>query len=286
MNGVLDDEAPDGGAPPDRLRLDVAGGATCNRMTGRCTHPGRPGARSGDPCTRDSQCFMDGRCLDELRYEAFTGGYCTKLGCNVTGCPAGDKCLNLGGGVFACTKPCIVGNDPGDAMTGRGRFDNECGRAGLACFWDGMSATGAGGCFPGEYNDVSTNNVGEPCRDPDGSGPLTSSDQCYSPYGFGRCIFSTEIASCSILNCAILPEGACGAGNVCVPIDATLSICLKGCTSASQCGVPSYGCVDLDGPGRLERTCFPGCTTNEDCRTGYRCMGATAMRLGECVLMP
>jgi hypothetical protein len=286
MNGQLDEEAPDGGAPPDRQRLDVAGGATCNQMTGRCTQPGRPDARAGDTCTRNSDCFMDGRCLDELRFDAFTGGYCTKFGCDVTGCPAGDKCLDLGGGTFACTKPCTVANDPSDATTGRGRFDNECGRAGLACFWDGMSATGAGGCFPGEYNDVSTNNVGEACRDPDGTGPLTASDQCYSPYGLGRCIFSAEIASCSILSCAILPDDACGTGNTCLPISASTSICVKSCAAPADCPVPSYGCVDLDTTGPLGTVCFPGCLTNADCRTGYRCMGATPTALGECVLTP
>lgn len=288
MNGEIEREGPMGGPSPDRLTLDIAGGATCSATTGRCTQPGTAGVSAGVTCERDSQCEQDGRCLTQ-----FEGGYCTKFGCDVLGCAGAGKCLDVGGGTNICSQGCKIADDPGDAATGVGGGDDDC-RDGYACFWDGTSTPAVainGGCLPGNYNDVTTENIGASCIDPDGpAGDRSSDEQCWSPYGLGRCIFSEEIATCSILGCSNLPADACGTGNACVSLSAETSICLRTCTAATDCsadmGRAAYGCTDLT-PGDMDTTkhCFPGCSTNADCNTGYECNGASATALGACELI-
>ena len=291
MNGVLESDPPAaGGVPPDHLTLDVAGGATCSATTGRCTQPGAAGATSGSTCVLDSECEMDGRCLGEMSYSDFPGGFCTKFGCDVLGCATGGKCLDLGGGTNLCTTPCKINSVAADANTGVGSHDDSC-RPGFACFWDGLSTPAVainGGCFPGNYNAVTTENIGSSCNDPDGpAGDRSSDEQCWSPYGLGRCIFDATVGSCTILGCSMLPTDACGTGNSCVDLGGGTSACLRDCTAATDCsadaGRPTFGCVDLLSTGA--KKCWPGCLATADCNTGYVCNGATATSLGECVLM-
>lgn len=291
-NGTLESEGPDGGVSPDRLRLDVAGGATCSTATGRCTQPGTAGAVAGDTCVLDSECEMDGRCLSDLSYTGWTDGYCTKFGCDVLGCAGAGKCLDVGGGTNICTTGCKIASVPSDANTGAGAHDDQC-RVGYACFWDGRSTPAVainGGCLPGNYNAVTVENIGGTCVDPDGPvGPRTSDEQCWSPYGLGRCIFPDALASCSILGCSMLPAGACGTGNACVVLSADTSLCLRGCTTPADCsadmGRIAYGCIDITGAGGTPKYCFPGCMVDADCDAAYRCVGSSATAFGDCVLL-
>jgi hypothetical protein len=287
-NGTLESDGPDGGVPQDRLRLDIAGGATCAAATGRCTQPGTTGAEAGDTCVLDSQCEQDGRCISDLSSPGWTDGYCTKFGCDVLGCAGGGKCLDVGGGTNLCSVPCKINSVPADANTGVDSHDDSC-RPGYACFWDGLNgvtATINGGCLAGNYNPIATENIGAACNDPDGpDGPRSSDEQCWSPYGLGRCIFAEAIGECTILGCNMLPADACGVGNQCVDLGGTFG-CLRTCTVPADCsadgGRPSFGCSQILTTG--PKMCYPGCLLNADCNTGYVCTGATATTLGECTL--
>lgn len=291
-NGTLENDPPDGGVA-DRLMLDVAGRATCNMTTGRCTQPGTTGVAAGTTCVLDSQCEADGRCLSELSFDGWTDGYCTKFGCDVLGCAGAGKCLDVGGGTNICTAGCKIGDDPGDSATGASAGDDDC-RDGYACVWDGVNTAAApvnGGCLPGNYNPVATENIGAACVDPDGpTGDLGSDAQCWSPYGLGRCIFADALATCSILGCAQLPTGACGAGNTCADFGGTppTSACVRSCTTAADCaadmGRAAYGCIPTSTAAGAPKMCIPGCAVDGDCGGAYRCDGGTATYGGNCVL--
>ena len=69
-NGLLEGYAAGMG---DHLVFDTAAAAvnvTCDEVTGYCRQPmaGSPDVRAGDACDRDTDCEVDGRCLDELRF--------------------------------------------------------------------------------------------------------------------------------------------------------------------------------------------------------------------------
>ncbi len=273
-------------AAPDRLVLDVAGGATCSAVTGRCIQPGVPGVVAGATCVLDSACERDGRCLSDAAF-GWPGGYCTKFGCDVLGCAgATSTCLDVGGGSNICTRPCRIADDAGDPATGAAAGDDDC-RTGYACFWDGATGSVNGGCLPGNYNAVTVENIGAACADPDGAGPRSAEDVCWSPYGLGRCVFDAPTAVCTIFGCAQLPATACGVGNECVDV-APGGVCLRSCTRPTDCsadlGRANHGCVDVSGLGGAVKHCFPGCLLDGDCNAAYRCAGATAASFGECVL--
>src|SRR5690606_31518038 len=131
----------------------------CNTMTGRCTHPGTVGVAAGDACAEDSDCMTDGQCLtgDEV-----PDGFCTRLGCNAAGfeCGTGETCSLRGlGGPSWCLPQCTVGEEPETERFGATGHGAGC-AVGQACTWTGATEDPVGGCFPGEYNDVTTPNVG------------------------------------------------------------------------------------------------------------------------------
>ncbi len=272
--------------------LDPAlSGAFCDRNTHRCRTPGTPGAEAGDTCERKSQCEADGVCFDEAGY-GWTGGYCSKLRCEVAGngCAGGGKCQERGIGLHICMQPCTVGADaagnPVDpAAPASWRTATGGCRSGYACWWDGTGrGTGNGGCVPGNFNAVTTANVGASCAGP---------EACWSPFGLGRCL-ETGLSGadargyCTVLDCAAagLPAGVCGAGADCltgvVADDPAFGFCLRRCTTGSDCG-PNATCrEDSDGTGHH---CVPGnaCRADADCPVvGQRCVGATADSDGTC----
>ncbi|MCS6858621.1 MAG: hypothetical protein NZM37_12965 [Sandaracinaceae bacterium] len=165
---------------------------------------------------------------------------------------------------------------------------------GEACLWDGVhgpSDSLNGACLPGNYNSVTEYNVGAACQ---------RDEDCYSPYGLGRCLFGEDnrlgdrVGSgiCAVMGCAILRDGRVGLrvgdgavpamvdicrgsmmGNndICVGFTETLSFCVSGCSSAADC--PSgYACPNLGSSTRPLRICWPQCFVDSDCRTGTRCM--------------
>ncbi|HEY8534997.1 MAG TPA: hypothetical protein VIL25_01055, partial [Vicinamibacterales bacterium] len=248
---------------------------TCNTMTGRCTHPGMAGAAAGDPCTQDSDCMEDGQCLTGA---GVPDGFCTRIGCNAEGfeCGPGETCSLRGlGGPSWCLPQCTVGEEPEEDRFGSDGHGAGC-PVGHSCIWDGRSMSPTGGCFPGEYNDVTTPNVGSGCQ---------SDDDCYSPFGYGRCLFSGErnvdSGMCAVANCVgmdpngILPGVSTGtrvcdesAGELCVLFGGNETYCVRSCENAGDCA-PGYACPALlSGGGRL---CWPYCFENSDCRAGATC---------------
>ena len=170
----------------DRLVYDRDSDGTCNPESYRCQHSGTGSARAGDPCTRDSECEANGRCLTEARY-GWTNGYCVKYGCDV----AGNECAGLGDGVVCqeravgiplCLAGCEFGSgwtadDPGtpadesDVDGDGSHFDDYAAAnggcdTGYACHWNGTSGPGvptSGACLPAEPNPIDTPNPGFDC---------------------------------------------------------------------------------------------------------------------------
>ena len=68
-----------------------------------------------------------------------------------------------------------------------------------------------GGCIPGEFNAVTTPNIGEPCED---------DSECWSPFGRGTCIqFTNGHSMCTVRDCgspiAVLTEEQQMMGQAC-----------------------------------------------------------------------
>lgn len=275
---------------------------TCNMTTGRCEVMGTAGAAPGDPCTEDSDCEDNGLCLTG---DAWPGGYCARIGCLWSGfeCADGAVCDNRNLGVNICMQGCTVGAEPdADAL---GVAGNGAGCAdGFMCSWDGTHGptdTLNGACLPGNYNDVTVPNVAMACQ---------TAEDCYSPYGGGRCLWGTDESEglrmtgdrvgsgmCVIQNCAQFMEGSTvvegllpgvaattrvcdfDAGERCVDFsggaEIPFTLCILTCANASECA-PGYGCIEFFSDGT--RACWPTCAANADCRTGATCnnTGGTA----------
>lgn len=232
---------------------DPTSASTCNVLTGRCVGTGGTG-HAGDPCTHDADCEAEGRCFAEVHFPSAPGGYCTKLGCDVPGleCVAGETCLYLAPAL--CTRRCTVGGDDVTSVLGVGGHGDTC-RPGFACFYDSHSPAGTpgnGGCFFGNYNDVTVPNIGHPC--------LVEAD-CYSPFGDGFCGFETN-PSCSVRGCAGFPDPGtvCVSGSTCISLGRDFSLCLLPCATDADCvaaGSPTgYRCV-LPAAGTSQRVCMP-----------------------------
>ncbi len=236
----------------DRLAYNTASEAMCNMETYRCEHPGTPGAEAGAPCAFDDDCEANGVCL------IGPDGYCSKFGCDVVG----NECVGAGVCAFGqCLAPCQVGSD---ATTPPVNNTQGC-REGYTCLWARGEGDPAGFCDLGVFNDVTVNNIGAEC---------TSNDQCYSPYGYGRC---DPDFGCTVIECGVpgLPADVCGPDATCIDflelgIDAFA--CLKTCVSAEDC-LPGDACADLDlDPMTLDDiVCWPFCESTDECRTGEVC---------------
>jgi hypothetical protein len=251
----------------------------CNESTGRCTFDGDPDASAGDPCDTDADCPSDGLCIQN---EEYPGGFCTKLYCDQPGfeCSPGAQCtINAPRvGATACLPGCQVGQQDGSGVpVGSGASDDQC-ATGEACYWDRTTqdpdANPNGGCFRGNFNDITEPNTGQAC---------TSDDECYSPFGYGACIFSgleETSGMCSIFDVTadgILP--GVPAADVCDSANNDIALRLSGdgepvetacfheCTSASDCA-SGHACdtVGTDSFGNDIDVCLPFCTDNGDCR--------------------
>ena len=111
---------------------------TCSPLCGSpAVDHGEPGSGPtlqggvGAPCEEDSDCGPDSpTCLTEAPglIHAMAGGYCTALGCDESGCPAGSRCLGISGVELSmCLDLCSNSSD--------------C-RVGYSCF------SGTNTCFP------------------------------------------------------------------------------------------------------------------------------------------
>ena len=262
----------------DELVYDTDSTFACNPQTNRCEHPGTPGAEAGIACADDQDCEARGICLDEETF-GFPGGYCSKIRCDVDACAGDGVCAALGLGVPLCAEGCEVGDGAvvGDAST---YLNNTQGcNDGYTCFWGGIPADPSGACVPGEFNDVTENNIGALCSD---------SSECYSPFGQGTCGNPDFVCSligeapgacntgfgCTVLDCAVpgMPGDVCGDDAECVVDSGSgVSLCVARCASAEDCAFDG-ACADLDGdPLTLDSVCLPFCLDDAECRAGQTC---------------
>jgi hypothetical protein len=295
----------------DRLNYLMSAMHRCDAATDRCVHDGRAAAQAGSTCGWDGECEANGDCIYSPAWHDTAGGrgYCTKFGCDVPGnaCAGSGKCQSrgFGDGFFLCVDACPVATNTGMTTDPNYRFNAAMGcRAGHRCLWDGASAAGAtdgGGCIPGEYNAVRTNNVGAACTD---------ASTCYSPFGAGTClgVLTGEADTCTVLDCAApgVPADVCGtdpdgAGPLLPPATCmtigTDSVCRRTCTRAADCGASPTACMAADvaallGLGTATAICTPFCfgdtvaEADGQCRPTERCGGGfvAGTALGTCVL--
>ncbi len=276
-NGMV--SAADG----DQLVYDTRSAAVCSPETRRCEFPGRADAETGDRCTRNEDCEANGFCIPEGADGdgSWPGGHCSKARCDLAGnecAGAGAVCASRGFPFDLCLQGCTVAEGASDSdaaawLTNRG----GCAET-LRCLWNGQDgvAAGNGFCESGNFNAVTTPNLGVPC---------TQDDDCWSPFGVGRCIPETAQRTdgatvetgwnegyCVVDDCAApgMPTTLCGDDAVCASFDPE-SICLARCSSADDCR-PGYGCVQVPSLATTpEMACFPACFQDQDCRTGETC---------------
>ncbi|HJL46560.1 MAG TPA: hypothetical protein RMG45_12010 [Polyangiaceae bacterium LLY-WYZ-15_(1-7)] len=272
----------------DALVYDTSSLAVCNPDTWRCEFPGSSTAEGGDPCTRsDEECEANGRCLSEDEF-GWPSGYCTKFRCDLPGneCAGGAVCETRRVGTPLCLAGCTVATgataDPSSWLSNTG----GC-RTGYACVWNGRDPAGAannGHCLPGEFNAVTTENIGEPCDE---------DADCWSPFGQAFCFVDDGPDSgfpggyCSLLDCGVpgMPAEVCGAGNVCIDLDGAdgdITGCLAGCTRADECRA-GYACSDLDGMPGGQGACLESCSDDGECRSGEVCSIPAGESFGTCV---
>jgi hypothetical protein len=257
----------------------------CNPATNRCENSGTPGAEAGVACTDDQQCEPRGLCLDEEAF-GYPNGACSKVRCDIDPCAGDGICADLGLGVPLCAQGCEVGSGAIEGMPSTYLNNTQGCNPGYTCFSVGIPEDTQGVCVPGEFNEVSENNIGATCGD---------SSDCYSPFGQGVCgdpDFTCALTGgaqgecqtgfgCTVLDCAVfgMPEDVCGSDAECVVDNSTgLSFCAAKCASAEECAF-SGACGDLDGdPLTLDSVCLPFCLEDIECRAGETCNVST----GEC----
>jgi len=268
----------------DHLVYDASSASVCDMATYRCKNPGTAGAEAGITCTQNDQCEADGRCIDEASF-AWPGGYCTKFGCDLAGngCAGAGVCQSRRVGVAVCLESCTVA---AGATTGNQAawLTNTGGcRSGYACEWNGVGAAGSpnGGCAAGNFNAVTTNNVGASC---------TSNADCWSPFGKGQCVPPAADGTgfiggyCTVVDCDApgTPSNVCGATGTCANLFSDATGCMRSCTSATQCR-GGYACVDVDGDAAtVGSVCTGNCTADAECRTGQTCNIPAGTTFGAC----
>ncbi|AKF05818.1 hypothetical protein [Sandaracinus amylolyticus] len=258
----------DGDGDDDALAYDAESTLVC--ASGVCT---ADAVSIGPACFEGIECPAGFECLRDP--ERMRTGMCGRVGCSTDeSCGPDAACVEREDGTTICTQACTVGAErPEDRIGGTGRGAGCAER--FACLHHGPAATD-GACLPGTYDDVLEPNVGERC----------SADwECYSPYGRGRCLRARPDegeGTCVVEDCIAgqadqlwpgvtvpSPTICDQTAATCLPITATRSrtLCAVTCASASDC-LPGWACVALPGG---DRACFPGCTVDEDCRSGTTC---------------
>lgn len=269
----------------DQLGYDSASNVTCDKATARCVHPAGAQA-SGQSCMRDDECAENGVCIVEGAQVAgltFPEGHCTRPGCTFAAneCDNGTVCESLRPWFFEspteplCFERCKVGAEAENLRVGPEGHGDGC-RTGYRCHYNGGTGAESGVCVGGNYNAVTTNNIGQTCE--------TNAD-CYSPFGLGYCLtyqFGNEVLPgiCTLLDCAApgLPPNVCGENNICVSASTPDALtdetqCEHTCKTAADCGM-GFACTDADEDATTPKTCIPPCRTDADCRMNEKCTRA------------
>ncbi len=270
--GVPDGGFPDGSVlpPADKQRVTTRADVRCDTSTRRCTHDGKPGASAGDRCEADWDCEAGGVCI--LGSSDIGGPFCTKARCDSPSraCAGGDRCLAYSTRLFMCTDNCTVG---GEAAMPERRLGATGGGAGCRAGWmcrPGAVSPGNSGCWLGNYNDVTTNNIGSPCED---------ATDCYSPFGYGECVNNF----CIVRYCEGVrgvPSDICGVSNRRCVNAGTASFCVRTCTTANDCEAP-LACAPGETPD--VRFCAPFCANTSECRAGESCSIRVGETVGRCI---
>jgi hypothetical protein len=266
----------------DNLVYDATSTGTCNLATSRCEYTGDSSASAGDTCDRPEDCELGGTCLRDI--QGYPDGYCIKDRCDL----AGNACANDGAcvtGVFGpptCAVACKIGEGAveGEPAT---YLDNGQGcREGYTCIWDGIGGVDDetnGGCSPGVFNDVTTDNIGDAC---------TEDEDCYSPFGLAECLDGPpgQDGQCIIQDCAApgLPSDVCGDDARCTQIGTNDYACMVRCLTAADCRA-GYACADFDGSAATatDRVCWADCVGAGECRAGERCVAPIGRTTRFCV---
>jgi len=260
--------------------------SVCDAATARCTNPGTAGVSAGTSCTRNSQCESGGDCIGATY--GWPGGYCTKRRCDLAGnaCAGAGVCGDRRVGAIICLQACTVAAGATTSNTTAWLTNRGGCRAGYSCTWNGTGAGSLdGACLPGNFNSVTTNNVGAACA--------TDAD-CWSPFGQGLCLAPAADGSgfrggyCTVLDCLApgTPSNVCGAAATCINLGGRtgdITGCMKACSSATDCRA-RYACVDADAdPATVGSVCLANCTSDSECRATERCSIPTGSSFGACV---
>ncbi|MFN7134858.1 MAG: hypothetical protein ACK4N5_22450, partial [Myxococcales bacterium] len=172
------------------------------------------------------------------------GGYCTRFTCDLDGyCPSGSFC---GGSV--CYRNCTT--------------SASCGRTGYDCQGRGLAQKL---CW--ETRSAASVPVGNPCT----SGSVCGNGFCLAGGSYSNGVTYTS-GSCT----AVCSDGnACPVGSRCVThtttsanstTPAVWTLCMKSCTSDSQCTSSGAGFrCDLTNGSPVQNTCVKSCTSTTDC---------------------
>jgi hypothetical protein len=202
---------------------------------------------TGATCARNADC-LGGTCLD------WTGGYCTQLDCDTSGCGQGEVCLPFSGN-HICTRECAVDADCGSP-------DQACKRLPVG---DALVAVCVG-------VDTDAGGTSSPCSDP---------TDCR---GGAACLPSFPGGYCAVLGC---PEARCALDSACVRVDGVPS-CLLACSGDAQCGGSEGAerrCGTLQSiANEPVGVCISGVEgkgLGESCRSDFECSTGTCQVLGE-----
>lgn len=240
-----------GGSAPNGTSLSDAGpdaGFADANATGG--HP------LGGVCQTDADC-QSGDCDT-----TFTGGSCV-TSCADGACPTGAACLSGATCVVTCTTT------------------SDCRQGFLCSAVEGLpagaltcvpSCTRSSDCVPDEVCEegrcVAVTDGGHDAGVPSTIGTACSEDsQC----GTGTCVPASQGFPGGYCTQICTTDADCGGAGSCVPniaMSATgsISICLAGCTEASQCR-SGYVCGQNQNP----TYCLPGCATRNECTVGEVC---------------
>ena len=194
---------------------------------------GPPPTQIGTPCTADTDCDATDYCVTELE-----GGLCTRDCSTDEDCGTGSSCIVVDprSGAAICLASCEVGETP-----------RRC-RQGYGCA-SGIGTTPV--CLPGCIDDSDCSS-GLTC---DPSGGAAGEGACFTPGAEvgDACTAETDCPSGAFCR-GSWPGGAC----VYFGCDYQTDDCPAGSTCVAS-------------GGRFGALCAAECTSNADCREGYRC---------------
>jgi hypothetical protein len=254
------------------LRCDPAGS-----VAGACYSPD---ASFGDACMQDETCPMGGFCYAE-GFGGWPMGACIGFGCDLAanaGCTGDAQCLpSPFGGDGMCVDGCTSDADcrMSDGYACRPSASHpERMACQPACMRDSQCA-GDSVCNPalGTCDDpFESNQLGAMCSRREGG---CTGGSCLTESGTGF-----PGAYCGYVGCTLGDDSSCPPGGACAPGAGGLNICLRGCTTATDCSRAGYHCDAIDPTGATTNSlaCVPACQADAECvNDGFVCNLGTGL---------